>query len=102
MPKHIYRENWLDNSILNRLVGRSDFDSDGTFQLRDYEPGEHEACASIKIEGSEDGGSTWQACEFSERIAYIDGVGAGWPWPFSSYGVFFESKRLTWRAVLPD
>lgn len=102
MPRYLERKNWPDHPILRRLVGRSDFDTDPTFQLRDYDPKEFGACVAIRIEGSDDGGKTWRSSEFSDRIAYIDEPGAGWRWPFSSEGVYFRSEQLIWRAVLPD
>lgn len=102
MPQYLERENWSENPILSRLVGRSDLDTDGTFQLRDYDPQEFEDCVKITIEGSDDGGQSWRSCEFSDRIAYIDEIGAGWSWPFASEGAYFKSQEHIWRAVLPD
>lgn len=102
MPQYVEREKWSEHPILSRLVGRSDFDTDATFQLKDYASQEFEACVAINIEGSNDGGETWQSCEFSDRIAYIDEPGAGWRWPFSSEGVYFRNEELIWRAVLPN
>jgi hypothetical protein len=102
MPRYLDRDDWPEHPILSRLVGRSDLDSDGTFQLRDYDPQEFEACVTIYIEGSNDGGQTWRSCEFSDRISYVDEIGAGWSWPFALKGVYFRSEQLIWRAVLPE
>ena len=100
MLEYLERQDWSEHSILSRLVGRSDFDTDGTFQLKDYDPNEYNSCVKISIEASNDGGETWQRCEFSDRIAYIDELGAGWRWPFSSEGVYFKGEELIWRAIL--
>ena len=102
MPQYLERENWSEHPILSRLAGRSDLDTDGTFQLRDYEPQEFEACAALRIEASDDEGASWNECEFLDRIAYVYEVGAGWRWPFSSEGVYFRGEKLIFRAVLPD
>lgn len=102
MPRYLDRDDWSEQPILGRLVGRSDLDSDGTFQLRDYDPQEFEACVTINIEGSNDRGQTWRSCEFSDRISYVYEIGAGWSWPFASEGVYFRSEQLIWRAVLPE
>lgn len=79
MPHYLEREKWSEHPILGRLVGRSDFDTDGTLKLKDYDPDKFDSCAPINIEGSDDGGQNWRSCEFSDRIYYINEVGAGWP-----------------------
>lgn len=99
MTKYLDRESWPQHPILARLVFRSDFDTDGTFQLIDYKPDEFENLKSIKIEGSKDSGVTWEDCEFSYEITYVSGVGAGWRWPFPFESPFDRRKELIWRAA---
>lgn len=100
----IPREEWDRHPILGRLRYKSDFDGDGTLNLKDYDRSELEACKAISIDVSEDGGATWRSCSFSDDIVYIDSVGAGWYWlsnshPFDELDASTKGKSLaTWRA----
>lgn len=106
--KYIPKEEWGEHPILRRVGYKSDFDGDGTLNLKDYNPSEFESCKAISIDVSEDGGASWRSSSFVDDIIYIDSIGAGWAW-LASYHPFEDLAPKTrglnkaiWRASLTD
>ena len=105
MQEIIEQKDWEDHPFLSKLTGRSDFDGDAAFTIKNPTEDDFRNSLSVRLEYRINDGD-WIEAPFAASTAFIDDCSMAWYYSDNDHPLFelYPDRKgqqvHEWRAVL--